>query len=130
MLKRFLLFLILALILSYGTYALHTYLLSSYGAEVGLSISGIYIFHTIAMLVVCLLIEAMNSIMPSQAGYAYLASIFIKIGLFVLIFHPVIFTEEGMNMAEKLSVVLPMMIFIIIEAIYCGRLLNSQQIKS
>ncbi|MTI25553.1 hypothetical protein E1163_11415 [Fulvivirga kasyanovii] len=97
------------------------------GEEMTFSLSGMYIFHFIAYFVICLSVELLNTRLPSQVGYAYLASVFIKIGVFVLIFKSAIFGANELNMTERLSVVVPMFVFLIFEAIYCGRLMNSQQ---
>ncbi|MTI20137.1 hypothetical protein E1176_03820 [Fulvivirga sp. RKSG066] len=85
-----------------------------------------YVFHFVSYLVICLSIEALFKKLPSQVGYAYLASVFIKIGVFVLVFKSTIFGLEAMTMPERLSIVIPMFIFLIFEATYCGRLMNSQ----
>jgi hypothetical protein len=33
-------------------------------------------------------------------------------------------TEGEFPMSERLSIVVPMMVFLVIEAVYCGRLMN------
>ncbi|MBL3657745.1 DUF6168 family protein [Fulvivirga sediminis] len=125
--KRLLIFFIVLMGISVAMYSLQIYVLSSGNYNLHFELMPVYIFHFIATLLVCVLIEAISSIMPNQAGYAYLGSIFIKIGLFLLIFKDALFMEEGMNKPEKLSIVIPMLIFLMIESVYCGRLLNAQQ---
>ncbi|UII34236.1 DUF6168 family protein [Fulvivirga ulvae] len=108
-------------------YVSHMYTLDYIGEVVTFSISGMYIFHFIACFIICLSVELLYTRLPSQVGYAYLASVFIKIGVFVLVFKSAIFGPNELNMTERLSVVVPMFMFLIFEAIYCGRLMNSQQ---
>lgn len=107
-------------------YVTHIYLLDYAGEEMTFSLLGMYIFHFVAYFVICLSVELLYTRLPSQVGYAYLASVFIKIGIFVLIFKSAIFGANELNMTERLSVVVPMFVFLIFEAIYCGRLMNSQ----
>ncbi|GAA0892280.1 hypothetical protein GCM10009122_19590 [Fulvivirga kasyanovii] len=127
MIKRFLSFTVVVVMLTVILYVVHIYLLDYMGEEMTFSLSGMYIFHFIAYFVICLSVELLNTRLPSQVGYAYLASVFIKIGVFVLIFKSAIFGANELNMTERLSVVVPMFVFLIFEAIYCGRLMNSQQ---
>ncbi|UII28502.1 DUF6168 family protein [Fulvivirga maritima] len=125
--KRFIIFFVVLIVMSVAMYSLQMYVLNSGNYDLHFTLQSIYIFHFIATLLVCALIEAISTIMPNQAGYAYLGSIFIKIGLFVLIFKDALFIEGGMNKPEKLSVVIPMLVFLLVESVYCGRLLNAQQ---
>ncbi|MBL6449927.1 hypothetical protein JMN32_26680 [Fulvivirga sp. 29W222] len=97
------------------------------GEEMAFSLLGMYIFHFSAYFIICLSVELLYTRLPSQVGYAYLASVFIKIGVFVLVFKSAIFGAEDLSMAERLSIVVPMFLFLIFEATYCGRLMNSQQ---
>lgn len=127
MIKRFLLFTLLVTMLTVIIYVVHIYSLDYVGQETSFSLVGMYTFHFIASLVICLSVEVLNTKLPSQVGYAYLASVFIKIGVFVLVFKSAILSTEALNMTERLSIVVPMFLFLVFEATYCGRLMNSQQ---
>lgn len=126
MFKRFVLYTGFVVIIALLLYFAHTYLLSTSKSSISFSIFDIYLFHFISYLVICLGVEFMAIKLPSQVGYAYLASVFVKIGLFVLIFKNAIFSEIALTMPERLSLVLPMFVFLILEAAYCGRLMNSK----
>jgi hypothetical protein len=64
--------------------------------------------------------------LPSQAGYAYLASMFLKIGFFVMIFQSTIFSDIELEKFERVSLIIPLFLFLIIEAVAVSRLLNSK----
>jgi hypothetical protein len=64
--------------------------------------------------------------LPNQAGYAYLASIFLKIGFFVLLFSATVFSDVVMEKEERISLVIPLFLFLIAETIAVSRLLNSK----
>ena len=125
MLKRFIPFTIMVAMITVILFVVHIYALDYLGEALRFSLTSMYIFHAIAYMVICLCVEFLYSKMPNQVGYAYLASVFIKIGLFVLVFKAEIFGDEPLSMAERLSVVVPLFLFIAFEAIYCGKLMNS-----
>lgn len=127
MIKRFLSFTLLVVMITVILYVVHIYALDYVGQETAFSLMGMYTFHFVAYLIICLSVEYLYTRLPSQVGYAYLASVFIKIGVFVLVFKSTIFGAEELNMAERLSIVVPMFLFLVFEATYCGRLMNSQQ---
>jgi hypothetical protein len=84
------------------------------------------LFHFISTLVIYTLIEGVSCKMPNQAGYAYLASIFLKIGFFVLLFKATIFSDVVLEKEERISLIIPLFLFLIAEAIAVSRLLNSK----
>jgi hypothetical protein len=74
-------------------------------------------------------VELLSAKLPNQVGYIYLSSVFVKIGIFVLVFKSIIFSIEVLPMSERISIVIPMFIFLIIEAIYSGRIMNAINIR-
>ena len=126
MIKRFFYFTTFVIAVTVVLYFTHQYLLNDLAEEGSISLSAMYLFHFIAYVIICFSIEILNTKLPSQVGYAYLASVFIKIGVFVLVFKSTIFTAEELSMASRLSIVIPMFIFLVFEATYCGRLMNAQ----
>ncbi|SNR13990.1 DUF6168 family protein [Tenacibaculum jejuense] len=125
MIKRILLFtavLVFLFILSYFT---NTYLVKE--MTISFSLLNVYVFHVLAALVVYAIVEFIADILPNQAGYAYLASIFIKIGLFVLIFNASVFSKENLSRPERVSLVVPLFLFLITEAVAISKLLNNKQ---
>jgi len=84
-----------------------------------------YIFHSIASVVVYILIELVAKQLPNQAGYAFLATVFVKMGVFVLVFKEILMNENPLPMSDRLGIVIPYFTFLLVEAIFCGRLLNN-----
>ncbi len=124
MIKRILLFLSALILLFIVSYFLNSYLVVE--EEFSFSLLKIYLFHTIAALIVYTVVEFVADYLPNQAGYAYLASIFIKIGFFVLIFNSSVFDNDNLSRPEKISLVAPLFLFLIAEAIAVSKLLNSK----
>ncbi|GAA3777312.1 hypothetical protein GCM10022271_06910 [Corallibacter vietnamensis] len=86
----------------------------------------VYLFHAIAAFIVYVCVEIMAEKMPNQAGYAYLMLMFFKIGVFVLIFQESVFAKESLLKAESVALIVPLFLFLTIEAVGVARLLNSK----
>ncbi|MCF2876090.1 MULTISPECIES: DUF6168 family protein [Tenacibaculum] len=126
MIKR-ILFFIAAVILTLAiSYIPHNYVLASKEIQLSFSLFAVYLFHVIAAIIVYFIVEFIADKMPNQAGYAYLASIFLKIGFFVLIFQASVFANEQLTKPERFSLVIPLFLFLILEAIAVSKLLNSK----
>jgi len=86
----------------------------------------VYLFNSIASIVIYGCIELVAEKLPSQAGYAFLACVFLKIGLFIVLFQSTVFPEEKLEVFQRLSLMIPFFLFIIIEAAGVAKLLNSK----
>ena len=81
-------------------------------------------FHAIATIIIYLIVETLNEKLPNQVGYAYLMLICFKIGAFVLIFQKSIFSLETLEMTSRISLVIPLFVFLITEGVIIGKLLT------
>jgi len=125
MIKRIIYYIVALLILFIISYSLHQYILQSQEITPTFSLFSIYLFHIISAIVVYLIVEVVAKYVVSQAGYAYLSSVFLKLGFFVLIFKNPVFTEE-LSKPERISLVIPLFLFLISEALATAKLLNSK----
>ncbi|MFY7671840.1 DUF6168 family protein [Tenacibaculum sp. MEBiC06402] len=124
MIKRILLFLSALVLLFIVSYFLNSYLVVE--EKFSFSLLSVYLFHTIASLLVYAVVEFIADKMPNQAGYTYLASIFLKIGFFVVIFNSSVFANPNLSKPERISLVVPLFLFLITEAVAVSKLLNSK----
>lgn len=83
-----------------------------------------YIFHGVFFIVAVLIIEVVYMLNPAQLGFSYLGVIFAKLGAFILVFNEPLFSQEDLGMKAKLSLVVPLLIYILIEAVYCALMLK------
>ncbi|WMI66607.1 DUF6168 family protein [Aestuariibaculum sp. YM273] len=123
MIKRILLFTLVVVLLFAIALAIHQSILSQ---PLSFPLWQVYLFHSVASLVVYASIEGICSIMPNNAGYAYLAFMFLKIGLFLLIFKNAVFENDSLTQVERYALVLPLFLFLTTEAIAVGKLLNNK----
>ncbi|GAB1857961.1 hypothetical protein MHTCC0001_27980 [Flavobacteriaceae bacterium MHTCC 0001] len=122
MIKRITVVIIGLLILCAASYTLHNYMNTS---SLSFSLLSVYGFHALAAILVYITVEAVASKLPNQAGYAYLMMIFIKIGIFVLIFKNTLFSNTNLLFSERIALIIPLFIFLIAETIAVFRLLNT-----
>ena len=128
MIKRLLIYLAVALVLATSIYFLHVFILNSNDLELSFPLLNMYIFHFISSLIVYAVIEFIFDILPDQTGFGYLASVFLKIGFFVMIFQSIVFGEVELLKYERISVIIPLFVFLILEAMFSFRLLNEEGI--
>ncbi|ADR22544.1 hypothetical protein MATR_36100 [Marivirga tractuosa] len=126
MIKRLVIFTIAIMVIATSVLFCQKWYISSQAESLSYSLNAIYIFHFIAYLIIVVAVELLSKKLPNQVGFFYLASVFIKIGFFVLIFKDAIFAEIAMNFLERISIIIPFFMFLVFEAIYSGRLMNAQ----
>lgn len=126
MIKRILVFTLIVFSLLAISFFIHDYTLVSSNIYVSYPLLNVYLFHAIAASIVYIMIEVLAEKLPNQAGYAYLAAIFLKIGLFVLIFQESIMANDSLSKPERISLVVPLFLFLILEAVAVSKLLNSK----
>ena len=125
MIKRIGFFVVLILVMFASLFLLNQYFIDQNDANVNLPLLGMYIFHASSSIIIYLIVEAVFSKLPNQTGFAYLASVFLKIGFFILLFASNVFSDSPLNMAEKLSIVAPFFTFLLVEAAFSFKLLNN-----
>lgn len=126
MIKRILYLILTVIILFLVSYSVHEYVLTLKEVILPYSLLSIYIFHVIATIIIYVSLEFLADNLPNEAGYGYLAFMLLKIGFFLLIFQDTVFGEEKLVKLEKVSLVIPLFIFLATEAIVVSKLLNNK----
>jgi len=116
-LKRILLFNGIALVSLVLFYKLHISLFNDSSWKLNFSLLSVYLFFSIASIVIISVIEILFDVTPANAGYIFLVGIFIKMGLFILIFYSKGLVDAKMNVIEKLSIFTPLFLFLLIETL-------------
>lgn len=126
MIKRILYLILTVIVLFLLSYSVHEYVLTLKEVNLPYSLLSIYIFHVIATIIIYVSLEFLADNLPNEAGYGYLAFMLLKIGFFLLIFQDTVFGEEKLVKLEKVSLVIPLFIFLATEAIVVSKLLNNK----
>jgi len=126
MIKRILTYLSIVILVFIIVFFTHQYVLDAKQLVLSYSLLNIYLFNAVASVIIYSCIELVAEKVPSQASYAFLACIFLKIGFFVVLFQVAIFPEVKLELFQRLSLIIPFFLFIIIEAVGVSKLLNSK----
>ena len=126
MIKRIVSYLLIVVAVFVVVFFTHKYILDSKQLVLSYSLLNVYLFNAIASIVIYGCIELVAEKLPSQAGYAFLTCVFLKIGLFIVLFQATVFSEVKLELFQRLSLMIPFFLFIIIETIGVGKLLNSK----
>lgn len=121
MIKRILLFAICLLALFAVAFFIHSYFLSQ---ALSYTLWHVYVFHVLSCLFTYTIVEIVSEKLPNQTGYSYLALMFFKIAAFILIFQVSVFSKESLSQLERMSLVIPLIIFLIFEVAAISRILN------
>ncbi|MBC8755304.1 hypothetical protein H2O64_11505 [Kordia sp. YSTF-M3] len=107
---------------------IHNYYIESHEIVLGFSLRGMYAFHAFFSLQICIVFAllATNEKISPQLGFIYLASFVLKIIVFCAIFYNPIFTAEKLSKIQQVSMVIPMALFLILEAYIIVKILNKK----
>ncbi|WP_194768216.1 DUF6168 family protein [Tamlana sp. I1] len=125
MIKRILVFTLSIFLLFAISYTSHSYFITE---PMAFELWHVYLYHACAALIVYICVEGVASILPNQAGYAYLALMLLKIGIFVFVFKNSVLENDTLTRVERIALVVPLFLFLIAEAIGLAKLLNNQKL--
>lgn len=127
MIKRILTYVLIATSVLVLAFFSHDYYLNTNDLYLPYSLFNVYLFNVIASILIYTSIEILSEKLPSQAGYGFLACVFLKIGFFVVLFQDAVFSEGNLELFQRLSLIIPFFLFIIMESIAIAKLLNSKE---
>jgi hypothetical protein len=113
-------------VLFFGGGYTHQLLLEKQAIILPFSLEKIYLFHASFSLIICAnlrVICTVDKLLP-QVGFIYLTTLLIKLILFGIFFYNPIFTIEKLSLSEKISLLIPVFIFLLTEAVFAVKILN------
>lgn len=122
--KRVVSYFILTTLVGVSTYFLHNLIEFDQPGEIKFLYS-VYTYFYIFSLITYLIMEVIYSFLPNSTGLIFLASVFVKLGFFTLMYKSIIFSEKALIMADKLAIIIPFIVFLLLEVVGLIRLLNS-----
>ncbi|WP_046758523.1 DUF6168 family protein [Kordia jejudonensis] len=107
---------------------IHNYYLESQEISLGFSIRNMYAFHAFFSLQLCIIFTLVshNKKIGPQLGFIYLASFVLKIIAFCAIFYDPLFTVDKLSKTQRVSLLIPMLIFLIVEVCFIIKILNKK----
>ena len=126
MIKRILLFFVVICVTFIASYFFHFSVLENKDLQLSFSLQRVYFFYAISAVLIYLIVTVISEKTPNQAGYGYLALMFVKIGFFLILFKSTVFSEIPIDKPEKISLVIPFLMFLSLETIFIAKLLNNK----
>ena len=99
------------------TFLLHYFVLQMLDNKLPYSLLGIYLFFAIAAVIIISGVEYLFKIMPASAGYGFLVGIFLKMGVFMVVFLGGNLADLRLSLLHKLSILIPLFFFMSVEAL-------------
>lgn len=110
---------------------LHKNYIDDKGFVLSFSLVKVYLFHLVFSLLICInfkLLSTVNKIY-NQLGFIYFAVLTIKIILFCVIFYQSVFTIVKLPNIARISLVIPMILFLSVEVFFIVKILNKNPPK-
>jgi len=93
------------------------------------SLRKVYLFHLSFSLLICVNFKLFSTVdkIFEQLGFIYLGTLLLKIILFYAIFYRAIFADENLTQTARLSLFLPLIIFLLTEVIFVAKVLVKKE---
>jgi hypothetical protein len=85
-----------------------------------------YLYFMLVAIAVGAFMNHYNTSQPDRMGLMFIVSIFVKMLLFTLVFSPFLFSGTPLEMSEKLEVLMPFALFLVLEVLEIMKLLKLQ----
>jgi hypothetical protein len=89
----------------------------------------LYLFFGISSVFIVTGIELLYTIMPNNAGYGFLVGMFIKMGLFMMIFYSKMLELKNILLVDKMFILIPLFVFLFLETLVVSNLLMQKTDK-
>lgn len=107
----------------------HSFLLNNAGYKLSFSLEKIYLFHAFFSGLICVNLRLASTVdkISSQIGFLYLWTLVIKLILFIVFFYKPLLTIESFSFTEKISLCIPLFVFLLTEVIFVAKILNEKE---
>ena len=109
--------------------SLHGSMMEKLGVILPYSLRKVYLFHLAFSLLICVNFKLFSTVdkIFEQLGFIYLGTLLLKIILFYAIFYKSIFAKENLTQIARLSLFLPLIIFLLTEVIFVAKVLLKKE---
>ncbi|PQB08540.1 hypothetical protein BST83_16480 [Polaribacter filamentus] len=129
MIKHILIYFLIFFGIFFLSFSTHENYIDTQEVILPFSLQKVYVFHLGFSVLVCVnfrLFSNVDKIFP-QLGFIYLVALFLKIVLFCALFYQSIFNEENLSQIARVSLFIPMLIFLSTEAFFVAKILNKKE---
>ncbi len=89
----------------------------------------LYVFFGISSIFIVTGIELLYTVMPNNAGYGFLVGMFVKMGLFMMIFYSKMLEIKNIHFSDKIFILVPLFVFLFLETLVVINLLMQKTDK-
>ncbi|PHQ30779.1 DUF6168 family protein [Leeuwenhoekiella nanhaiensis] len=118
---------VLIVVLGILAYFIHTAVLGYFEVELPYALINFYLFAGISSLIICLTFISLPALVPEfydKLGFIFLFTIFGKLLFMGLVFKDLLFQETVFTRLQRLSMLIPIFIFLIYEVLVLVKILN------
>ena len=107
------------------------YILSQADSPVRFSLWDTNIFLAVASLMICVHFQFFSLVksLETQLGFIYLPTLFIKGVLFYVAFKDSVFNIEVLNTTEELNILIPLLLFLVLEVFFVVKIISKMGFK-
>ena len=129
MIKQFIIYSITFFLLYYIGLSIHENTIENQAITLPFSLKKVYLFHLAFSLLICINFLVLSNVdkIFEQLGFIYLGTIVLKLLVFCITFYKSIFTEESLSFTARLSLLIPMVLFLLTEAFFVAKILKKNQ---
>ena len=93
------------------------------------SVTSLYAFFGISSIFIVTGLELLYTVMPNNAGYGFLVGMFVKMGLFMMIFYSKMLDLKTILLVDKMFILIPLFVFLFLETLVVSNLLMQKTDK-
>jgi len=114
------------------SFHLHTFVNEKVGIELPFNLRKIYLFHAVFSALICFNFGMLSNVdkVFQQLAFIYLAALVLKIILFSIVFYKPVFSRGHLTNQEAISLLIPMAIFLLTEAIFVIKIIKKNNLKT
>lgn len=126
MIKQLFVYLLIFLLVFFAIYLIHDYFIFDYWQDIRYNLFDINSFFCLTSFLICVhfLVFSHSKLLEPFLGYLYLPTLFIKGILFYLFFKNSVFDIDNLTTVERLNLLIPFLIYLIIEVLFIIKILN------
>jgi len=111
------------------SFFLHESLIEKNEIILPFSLLKVYLYHLGFSLLICINFQVLSTVdkVFTQLGFIYLGTIILKIVLFSAFFYKPVFTEENLSQIARVSLFIPMLLFLLTEVVFISKILNKKE---
>lgn len=129
MIKRIAALVFICITLFTGLYFTLTQMLPYFDNLSNLNLLLLSSYFGVASIVICLIVELAMPYIPNKTGVLFLALVFVKLGVFLMIFNQDVFTENGLVKFDKIAIFSNLFVSLLIQGIFVAILLKVNNAK-